>query len=59
MIIKYIQEKIPLYNYGVIVSPDAGGAKRATLIADKLGMEFALVHKEKLHHGPRGGNLRE
>lgn len=29
----------------VIVSPDAGGAKRATSIADSLGMEFALIHK--------------
>lgn len=29
----------------VIVSPDAGGAKRATSIADALGMEFALIHK--------------
>lgn len=31
----------------VIVSPDAGGAKRATSIADTLGMEFALIHKER------------
>lgn len=29
----------------VIVSPDAGGAKRATSIADSLGMPFALIHK--------------
>lgn len=29
----------------VIVSPDAGGAKRATNIADALGMDFALIHK--------------
>ncbi|KAF2170215.1 hypothetical protein M409DRAFT_19817 [Zasmidium cellare ATCC 36951] len=31
----------------VIVSPDAGGAKRATSIADSLGIEFALIHKER------------
>jgi phosphoribosylpyrophosphate synthetase len=31
----------------VIVSPDAGGAKRATAIADKLDVEFALIHKER------------
>ncbi|KAF9526491.1 phosphoribosyltransferase-like protein [Crepidotus variabilis] len=31
----------------VIVSPDAGGAKRATSIADRLGVEFALFHKER------------
>ncbi|CAD6583921.1 MAG: ribose-phosphate pyrophosphokinase [Alectoria sarmentosa] len=27
--------------------PDAGGAKRATAIADSLGMPFALIHKER------------
>lgn len=31
----------------VIVSPDAGGAKRATSIADQLGVDFALFHKER------------
>ncbi|KAL9134943.1 MAG: hypothetical protein Q9175_003870 [Cornicularia normoerica] len=31
----------------VVVSPDAGGAKRATAIADSLGMPFALIHKER------------
>lgn len=46
---KYIQHQI-LPNHGgaescVIVSPDAGGAKRATNIADVLGMDFALIHK--------------
>ena len=28
-------------------SPDAGGAKRVTAIADRLGVEFALIHKER------------
>ncbi|RMY46079.1 hypothetical protein D0863_15916, partial [Hortaea werneckii] len=46
---KYIQHQI-MPKYGgpdgcVIVSPDAGGAKRATNIADALGMDFALIHK--------------
>ncbi|OAL25631.1 hypothetical protein AYO20_10406 [Fonsecaea nubica] len=31
----------------VIVSPDAGGAKRATSMADKLDLPFALIHKER------------
>lgn len=31
----------------VIVSPDAGGAKRATAIADRLDLNFALIHKER------------
>lgn len=42
---KYIQYNIPDYKEAVIVSPDAGGAKRATAIADGLGMDFALIHK--------------
>lgn len=42
---KYIQFSIPEYKGAVIVSPDAGGAKRATAIADGLGMDFALIHK--------------
>jgi len=41
----YIQRNIPNYKQSVIVSPDAGGAKRATAIADQMGMEFALIHK--------------
>jgi len=44
----YIRTKIPDYKDAVIVSPDAGGAKRATAIADDLNMEFALIHKVKL-----------
>ncbi len=42
---RYIQTLIPNYKDAVIISPDAGGAKRATAIADGLGMEFALIHK--------------
>ena len=46
---KYIQQQILPKHGGsdgcVIVSPDAGGAKRATNIADSLGMDFALIHK--------------
>ncbi|KAI0996672.1 hypothetical protein K3495_g11511 [Podosphaera aphanis] len=44
---KYIQQKIPGYQGAVIVSPDAGGAKRATSIANDLNMDFALIHKER------------
>ncbi|KAK3714265.1 ribose-phosphate pyrophosphokinase [Vermiconidia calcicola] len=48
---RYIQHQIMPQNGGVegcvIVSPDAGGAKRATNIADALGMDFALIHKER------------
>ena len=42
---KYIRQNIPNYRNAVIVSPDAGGAKRATAIADSLDVPFALIHK--------------
>jgi len=47
--LKYIRENIPEYKTGdlVIISPDAGGAKRATSIADRLNLDFALIHKER------------
>jgi ribose-phosphate pyrophosphokinase len=45
--INYIRLSIPDYQTAVIVSPDAGGAKRGTSIAEKLCMDFALVHKER------------
>ena len=31
----------------VVVSPDAGGAKRAAALADNLDIELALIHKER------------
>ncbi|KAH3680597.1 hypothetical protein WICPIJ_008217 [Wickerhamomyces pijperi] len=49
----YIQTKIPDYQNCVIVSPDAGGAKRATAIADNLLVPFALIHKEKRFFNPK------
>ncbi|KJE96240.1 ribose-phosphate pyrophosphokinase 2 [Capsaspora owczarzaki ATCC 30864] len=46
-VIKYITENIPQWQSSVIVSPDAGGAKRVTSIADRLNTDFALIHKER------------
>lgn len=47
LLIEYIQSAIPTYHSAVIVSPDAGGAKRATQIADHLHMRFALIHQDR------------
>lgn len=44
--IRYIRENID-YKNAIIVSPDAGGAKRAASIADRLDLNFALIHKER------------
>jgi ribose-phosphate pyrophosphokinase len=45
LIVKYIRKNIP--GDKVIVSPDAGGVKRAKLISDKLDAELAIIHKER------------
>ncbi|KAK8854706.1 hypothetical protein IAR55_003445 [Kwoniella newhampshirensis] len=44
--VQYMRDHIDVKNC-VIVSPDAGGAKRATSIADRLNIDFALFHKER------------
>jgi len=46
-VLKWIKENIPDWRNAIIVSPDAGGAKRVTSIADRLNVEFALIHKER------------
>ncbi|KAK9495561.1 phosphoribosyltransferase-like protein [Lipomyces doorenjongii] len=45
-VLKYIRENVD-YGNAVIVSPDAGGAKRAAALADQLDLNFALIHKER------------
>ncbi|KAI3635785.1 hypothetical protein MIR68_006423 [Amoeboaphelidium protococcarum] len=45
--LKYIRDSIPDSQNAVIISPDAGGAKRAVAIADRLNLEFAIIHKER------------
>ncbi|KAK7920198.1 ribose-phosphate pyrophosphokinase [Apiospora marii] len=53
---RYVQQNIPNFKDAVVVSPDAGGAKRATAIADSLNMEFALIHKVKFPLSSRSFN---
>lgn len=45
-VLRWIRENLDQSNV-VIVSPDAGGAKRAAAIADRLETGFALIHKER------------
>ena len=45
---RYIETKIPNYHQAIVVSPDAGGAKRASAIADSLGMSLGLIHKVRM-----------
>merc|ERR1711964_684734 len=44
--LRWIRENLNISEC-VVVSPDAGGAKRATSIADRLDLGFALIHKER------------
>lgn len=46
-VLKWIRENIDGWQNSVIVSPDAGGAKRVTATADRLNVDFALIHKER------------
>ncbi len=46
-VIRWIQDHVENHSEAVVVSPDAGGAKRVTAIADKLNINFALIHKER------------
>ncbi|KAF5318076.1 hypothetical protein D9619_012201 [Psilocybe cf. subviscida] len=48
LMIGYIKRQIANWSEdGIIVSPDAGGAKRATAMADKLGIDFAIIHRKR------------
>ncbi|XP_050501451.1 ribose-phosphate pyrophosphokinase 2-like isoform X2 [Diabrotica virgifera virgifera] len=46
-VLAWIKQHIVDWKNSIIVSPDAGGVKRVTSIADKLNVEFALIHKER------------
>lgn len=56
LMISYIKQNIEGWRNGIIVSPDAGGTKRVTAIADKLGLDFALIHRKR---APRGAEAPE
>ncbi|KAL6947546.1 ribose phosphate diphosphokinase subunit prs3 [Hanseniaspora osmophila] len=45
-VVRYIKEKVSIEE-SIIISPDAGGAKRAAGLADRLDLGFALIHKER------------
>lgn len=45
--VSYIKTEIDGWREGIIVSPDAGGAKRATALADRLNLDFALINRKR------------
>lgn len=44
---RWIRTRVPDWRDSIIVSPDAGGAKRATSLADLLGVDFALINRNR------------
>ncbi|ETS59954.1 hypothetical protein PaG_05939 [Moesziomyces aphidis] len=44
---RWIRTKVDNWRDAIIVSPDAGGAKRATALADSLGVDFALINRNR------------
>lgn len=46
-VLKWIKDNYKDTNNVMMVSPDAGGAKRVASLADKLDTQFALIHKER------------
>ena len=49
---KYIMNNVEDYRDGVVVAKNAGAAKRVTSFADRLKIDFAIIH----HELPNGNN---
>ncbi|KAL4403095.1 ribose phosphate diphosphokinase subunit Prs4 [Malassezia pachydermatis] len=59
-IARWIRHKVDDWRDAIIVSPDAGGAKRATSLADALGIDFALINRSRhLQRGRQRANTGE
>ncbi|CAO1620407.1 unnamed protein product [Parajaminaea phylloscopi] len=44
---RWIRTRVEDWRNCIIVSPDAGGAKRATALADLIGVDFALINRNR------------
>lgn len=55
----WIKHHIPNWMDCIVVSPDEGGAKRSVMMANDLGLEFAMIHnrhKKSLNQKPMSPN---
>ena len=59
VMVGFIKRWVKGWRDAIVVSPDAGGAKRASSIADRLGVEFALIHRKKARGGGKDGAVQE
>ncbi|KAG0323580.1 hypothetical protein BGZ99_002713 [Dissophora globulifera] len=50
-IAQWITDNVDDWENGVVVSKNAGGAKRVTSLADRLNIDFALIHKDRTRPG--------
>ncbi|CAH7685233.1 ribose-phosphate pyrophosphokinase [Phakopsora pachyrhizi] len=55
LVVRWIRASVEDWKNSIIVSPDAGGAKRATALADQLDVDFALINRKRAR---RAGVLR-
>ncbi|RKP25267.1 phosphoribosyltransferase-like protein [Syncephalis pseudoplumigaleata] len=56
----WVREHVPDWQEAVVVSKNAGGVKRVTSLADKLHINFALIHTDRNPHrqGPYSYTVR-
>lgn len=50
---RWIRTHVRDWRNAIVVSPDAGGAKRATAVADSLGLDFALINRNRKREAHR------
>ena len=46
---RWIKENVPDWQQTVVCSPDEGGTRRAGILAEKLHLPMALIHKESFN----------
>lgn len=57
---RWIQENIPGWQQAVVCSPDEGGTRRAGILAEKLRLPMALIHRESFNEEHIiSGNVRD
>jgi len=57
---RWIKENVPSWQSAVVCSPDEGGTRRAGILAEKLHLPMALIHRESFNEEHIiSGNVRD
>jgi len=57
---RWIKENVPAWQSAVVCSPDEGGTRRAGILAEKLHLPMALIHRESFNEEHIiSGNVRD